>query len=91
MTIEMITAKFDTIAADAEYSVDGNMIDLTINNFEGFDEDWNEVYRELENEEAVDAVLEWLDDNADHQEGDLYHYYYFGDISVCVGWTSYDI
>lgn len=91
MTLEMITAKLDTIAQDSWYDVDGNEVALTINDFEGFDEDWNEVDREFVDEDAVDEVLEWLEQNADRVEGDFYKYYYFGDIEVCVGATSFDI
>lgn len=91
MTLEVITAKLDTIAQDSWYEVDGNEVALTINDFEGFDEDWNEVDREFVDEDAVDEVLEWLEQNADRVEGDFYKYYYFGDIEVCVGATSFDI
>ena len=91
MTLEMITAKLDTIAQDSWYEVDGNEVALTINDFEGFDEDWNEVDREFVDEDAVEEVLEWLEQNADRVEGDFYQYYYFGDIEVCVGATSFDI
>ena len=91
MTLEMITAKLDTIAQDSWYEIDGNEVALTINDFEGFDEDWNEVDREFVDADAVEEVLEWLEQNADRVEGDLYQYYYFGDIEVCVGATSFEI
>lgn len=91
MTLEMITAKLDTIAQDSDYSVSNNEITLTIDDFEGFDEDWNEIDREFVDEDAVDEVLEWLEENADRKEGDFYQSYFFGDIEVCVGYTSFDI
>ena len=91
MTIEMIIAQLDHISADSWYDVTDNHIDLTINDFEGFDEHWSEVDRELVDEDAVDEVLEWLEENADFSEGDLYEYYYFGEIIVEVGYTSFDI
>lgn len=91
MTLEMITTKLDTIAQDSWYNVDGNEVALTINDFEGFDENWCEVDREFVDEDAVDEVLEWLEENADRKEGDFYQSYYFGDIEVCVGYTSFDI
>ena len=87
----MITEKLDTIAQDSWYSVGNNAIILTINDFEGFDENWNEVDREFVDEDAVDEVLEWLEENADRVEGDFYQSYFFGDIEVCVEYTSFDI
>ena len=91
-TMEMIIAKLDTIRDDSYYFVDGNSIDLTIDDFEGFDDDWCEVEREFVDEEAVMDVLDWLEENADRTEGDYYcHDYYFGDIVVTVGYSSFDI
>lgn len=91
ITIEDILAQLDRISEDACYKVNGNEIDLTINDFDGFDEDWSEIDRELVDADAVDEVLEWLEENADFAEGDYYCCYYFGDISVEVGYTSFDI
>ena len=91
MTIEMITAKLDTIAADSFYSVYEGKIYLDIDDFEGFDEEWDEVYRDLVDEEAVNAVIEWLEKNADKVTGDFYRHFYFGEIEVVLGWTSFDI
>lgn len=90
-TIETITTQLDRISADSEYSVNGNRIRLTINDFEGFDDMWSEIDRELVDEDAVEEVLEWLEDNADYADGDFYRYYYFGNIVVQVGYTSFDI
>lgn len=91
MTMEQIIERLETIKADADYKVNGTDIDLTINDFEGFDEDWGEVDREFNDLEAVEDVLDWLEENADKVEGDFYQYYYFGEIIVCVGYTSFDI
>ena len=91
MTIETITAQLDRISADSWYDVADNHIDLTINDFEGCDEDWSEIYREFVDEDAVNEVLEWLEENADCVEHDFYGRYYFGDIVVEVDYTSFDI
>ena len=82
MTIELITNQLDRISADSWYDVTDNHIDLTINDFDGFDEDWNEIDREFVDEDLVDEVLEWLEKNADYVDRDFYHYYYFGEIVV---------
>jgi hypothetical protein len=91
MTIENIIAQLDRISADSSYDVNDNCIELTIDDFEGFDEDWSEVEREFEDDNAVEEVLDWLEEHADRVEGDFYCYYYFGDIVVEVGYTSFDI
>ena len=92
MTIETITTQLDRISADSWYEVTDNHIDLTIDDFEGFDENWDEVFREYVDADAVDAVLEWLEEHAEYDDGDLYRYYHFNDdIVVEVGWTSFDI
>lgn len=91
MTIETITTQLDRISADSYYTVNGNRIDLTIEDFAGFDDDWCEVDRELVDEDVVEEVLEWLEENADYVDYDYYRYYHFGDIVVEVGYTSYDI
>lgn len=89
--MEQIIERFETIKADADYRVNGAEITLTINDFEGFDDNWQEIDREFEDLDAVEKVLDWLEENADRIEGDFYQYYYFGEIVVCVGYTSFDI
>ena len=91
MTIETIIAQLDRISADSWYDVNDNYIELTIDDFEGFDANWNEVEREFVDEEVVAEVLNWLRENADSIDDNLYRYYHFGDIVVEVGYTSFDI
>lgn len=91
MTMNEIIAMLNTITADSDYFINGNHIDLTINDFEGFDEHWCEIMRELEDKKAVDNVLDWLEENADCYERNLYTDYHFGDIVVTLGFTSFDI
>ena len=92
MTIETITKQLDRISADSYYEVKGNDIAvLIINDFEGFDEEMNPVFRELIDEDTVEKVLEWLEENADDVEHELYHYYYSGDNTVLVGFTSSEV
>lgn len=91
MTIENIIAQLDRISADSSYEIDGNLISLTIEDFDGFDDDWSEIERDFVDENAVDKVLEWLEKNADLVEPDFYSQYHFGEIVVEVGYASYDI
>jgi len=92
MTInEMIMEKLNTIAEDTTVRVDETEISVTIEDFEGFDEDWSEIYRDLINPEAISEVLAWLRQNADKVDDDFYIDYYFGDIVVHVGYASFNI
>ena len=91
MTIEMITAQLDRISEDSWYDVDDNRVNLTINDFDGFDDNWREIDREFVDEDTVEEVLDWLEESADYVDGDFYHYYHFGDIVIEVGYTSFDI
>ena len=61
---------------------------ITIEDFEGFDEHWHEIMREYDNEEAVNALLDWLGANCIEQCIDLYTGYKFPDFQVIVGYAS---
>ena len=91
MTLEMITNKLDTVREDVEYTVFGDLIDVTILDFEGFTEDWEEVERQLEDGEAVNRVLDWLEEHADRVEGHYYKDLYFGEYKLTIGYASFDI
>ena len=64
---------------------------LTLEDFEGFDDDWNEVEREYDNEEAVDALLDWLEANYTERKSNLYIHYVFPDFQLTFGYASFDI
>lgn len=64
---------------------------LTLEDFEGFDEHWHEIMREYDNEEAVNALLDWLETNCTEHHEDFYTYYIFPDFQVIVGYSSFDI
>ena len=92
MTIEMMKEQLNALCEDISFWEwdDENKLDVTIEGFEGFDEDWDEVYADID-DDAVDKMIEWLESHCDSHEGDLYHYYTFGDLVVCLGWASFDI
>lgn len=92
MTREMMITAIEALGADAslfEYS-DG-MLDVTLQDFEGFDDDWSEVYRDYDNEEAVIAFLGMLKTECSSKEGDFYVTYHFEGFDVQIGYASYDI
>ena len=93
MTMETMKEQLEALCKDIsfwEYN-DENKLDVTVEDFEGFDEDWDEVFADID-DDAVDKMIEWLETHCDSHEGDsLYQYYTFGDLVVCLGWASYDI
>jgi hypothetical protein len=87
---EMIIAR---LTASEDVSVDrvvGSCYYITVDDFEGFDDDYCEVMRDYADEEMIDALFELLE-SAESIEGDMYRTYRFADFSVRVGFTSYDI
>jgi hypothetical protein len=63
---------------------------ITINDFEGFDDDWSEIMRDYDGE-AEEALIDWLEEHCISGDGDFYYYYYFEDFNVQLGYSSYDI
>lgn len=64
---------------------------VTLNDFEGFDENWSEIDREYDDEDAVDAFLEMLERECVSQEGDFYVTYHFDGFDVKLGYESFNI
>ena len=91
MTYEKMIEMLEALGADALYSVIGTTIHVDLNDFEGFDEDWDEIMRDYDNPKAVEAFEEMLERECLSQEGDFYTTYHFDDFSVKLGYTSYDI
>ena len=93
--MEIIIAMLEKMVEDVDYRVreiDGEKPELviTVDDFEGFDDDWSEVMREYD-VEAVDGLIEWLEEHCISEEDDLYSYYHFEDFDVQLGYTSFDI
>lgn len=68
MNREMMIEAIKNLGEDVLYTEgqDG-MIYVTINDFEGFTEDGEEIDRELENEEAVDNFVDMVKENGTPQ------------------------
>jgi hypothetical protein len=64
---------------------------LTLQDFVGFDEDWNEIYRDFEDEDGIDALWEKLESECERMERNFYTYFYFPGFCVQWGYTSMDI
>ena len=93
--MELIIAMLEKMGEDVDYRVreiDGEKPELviTVDDFEGFDEDWSEIMRDYD-EEAVDGLIEWLKEHCISEDGDFYSYYHFEEFDVQLGYSSFDI
>ena len=88
--LEQIIEMLEKVGDSITYYVSGSEIDVVVQDFDGFDEDWCEIDADYD-EDAVDGLTEWLEEHCDSHDGDFYHYYYFGEIEVCFGYASFDI
>lgn len=91
MTKEMVLELLAKAGADLSVEDWGDEISVDVNDFEGFDENWSEIDRELDNEELVDEIEEILSAECVSEGGDFYHYYDFDGFSVKWGYASFDI
>lgn len=92
MTREMVMELVGALGEDASCYVDRDGdVRVQLQDFEGFDEGWDEVEREYDDEEAVDAFLEHLEAEASEVSGDYYRYYQMDGFAVVVGYASMDV
>lgn len=91
MTREMVLELLATLGSDVDVYVrmDGTVC-VTVQDFEGFDEEWSEVECDYD-EDAVDAVYERLEAKASEVSGDYYRYFQFDGFTVVWGYASMDI
>ena len=76
---------------DVYFEIEQNTIYLTVDDFCGFDKDWNEIMRDYSHPEEVNTLLEWLGNNCISKTDDLYVVYSFNGFTVKLGFTSFDI
>ena len=91
MTHMTMIDTLNNLGADVTYWESKNIIYVTINDFDGFDEEWNELDRDYDNEEAVNAFLEMLDRECVSHEGDFSMIYHFENFTVQVDYASWEI
>lgn len=91
MTYQDVLERVSMVEDVSVYEFDsGARIDLTIKDFDGFDENWREIFRDYD-VEAVDELIEWLEEHAVEVDEDFYIVYYFEGFEVHLGYGSYDI
>lgn len=91
MTTEMMKEAIEALGEDATMYISGTTFHVTIEDFEGFSEDWEEIDRELDDEAAVDYFIEMLEDTCTSCEGDYYRTFHFEGFDVKLGYASFDI
>jgi hypothetical protein len=67
----------------------GDEIGVAIEDFEGFDENWHKIFREVD--ASVDDMCKWLSTHCNAQECDCYSAYFFDDVVVFVSYVSIDV
>ena len=92
MTKEMMIAAIEALGADASlWDKEAYCLNVTIEDFDGFDDDWSEIDREYDDPEAVAAFLEMLETECVSLEDDYYVIYHFEGFDVKIGYASYDV
>jgi len=92
ITREMMIEMIEALGNDAfMWERSDGLIDVTIHDFEGFDDDWSEIMRDYDNPEAVSDFEEMLEEQCESQEGDFYVTYHFDGFDVQLGYSSFDI
>lgn len=89
--MELLLAKLQELGADVSYDVRrGDLVAVTVLDFEGFGCGGEELYRDYD-EDAIDDFCDWLEEECARHYGDFYQYYEFDGFVVQVGYESYEI
>ena len=76
---------------DVTFYIYKDVIHVDIDDFVGFDDDFNEIFRDYTNPKGLGKLLAYLDTHNLNKIDDLYLTYYLKDCIVKVGYTSFDI
>lgn len=91
MTYEMMLEMLEGLGRDVFFDEVEDGFDVTVYDFEGFDDDWSEIERDFDDPEAVEHFLDVLEEESLSHEGDFYVVYHFEGFDVELGYTSFDI
>jgi hypothetical protein len=86
-----ILERIEQLGADASVFVTDERVYVTLEDFDGFDENWCEIDRPFDNPELVEALLEWLRAECDCADEEFSMHYYFGGLEIIVQYSSMDI
>ena len=76
---------------DVDYYTCENELNIDFNDFDGFDDEWNEIERKYNNENLVNQILNYIETNATLIKDSLYQTYQLNDKIIVIGYTSFDI
>ena len=88
---DTVLKMLDDLKDDVIFYIYKDVIHVDIDDFVGFDDDYNEIFRDYTDPDGVDKLLDYLDKYALYTKGELYTIYYLQDCIVKVGYTSFDI
>lgn len=92
MTKEQIIEVINSLGEDVTYFYYKGVLHVTLEDFGGFDENWNEIERDYDNPEAVDNFLTMLEkDSRSYDNDGYYEIYSFDGFDVRLGCASFDI
>lgn len=91
MSLEMVLELLASAGDDLMVDVYDDEVSVVVEDFVGFDDDWSEVMRDLDDADLVDSIEEQLSAECVSEDGDFYHYFHFDGFSVCWGYASFDI
>ena len=77
--------------ASIDFDVKNTSIDILLNDFGGFDENYLEVGREYTDSKLVHTLIKAIKEMADSEDGDYYVYYHFAQWTVCISYASEDV
>lgn len=80
--------KIGDITVDIETK---GQVDITIEDFEGFDENWEEVNRDYVNPDKISELVNYLEENGTDKVEELYKWYTIDNTRICLGYSSFDI
>ena len=66
-------------------------IDVHINDFYGITKDGDEDYRDLDNPELVNEIIDTIKQSCNYIKGRIYTMYMFDDFYMTISWDSDDI
>ena len=76
---------------DVDYYACENELNIDFNDFDGFDDEWDEIERKYNNENLVNQILNYIETNATLIKDSLYQTYQLNDKVIVIGYTSFDI
>lgn len=91
MLLKMLEELGEDVSFDLfEHEEEDSVLYVTVEDCEGFDENWSEIMREYD-ADAIQVVVAWLEEHCVSREDCYSIYYQFEGFEVRFGYASYDI